>query len=332
MKPPARDGDLPALIADIGATHSRIAIVEKTGWRTEVFATDEYDKVEDLLDAAAQRLQYSQVRACCFAVAGPLVRNSVTITNGRLQFDAAQLSEMLGCPARLVNDFFALATAIPEFTELLQLGGSRQGDDLSSRHFVKAIVGPGSGLGMAILVPSRDRWRVLPSEGGHADLAPGNALEQEILSLLQRRLTNVSWESVLSGPGLVNLYEVVCQLWGSEPNAATPEWISAQGVMADDPICHQTLEIFFGLLGSAAGNLALTVCARGGVYLGGGIVPALKDFLVSSPFRRRFDERCELQEFIQDIPVFVILDSNPGLIGALACLDGPLAEEVHPGL
>lgn len=314
------------LIADIGATHSRIAIVDGDGWRSHTFATAEYANVPELLNDAAQRLQYVQVSESCFAVAGPVVGDSVTITNGRLQFEAAQLAELLGCPAKVVNDFFALACGVPEFRELLQIGGR---DEASSS--VRAILGPGSGLGMAILVPSGDRWRVLPSEGGHADLAPGNPLEQEILSLLQHKISTVCWESVLSGPGLVNLYEVVCQLWGSKPKAATPEWISTQGVNADDPVCHQTLEIFFSLLGSAAGNLALTVCARGGVYIGGGIVPALKDFVVSSPFRRRFDERGDMQEFVRDIPVFVILDPDPGLIGARAYLNQQLALEFGAG-
>jgi glucokinase len=193
---------------------------------------------------------------------------------------------------------------------------------------VKVVLGPGSGLGMGILIPDQGGWQVLPSEGGHADLAPGNPLEQEILSLLQAKHGSVCWETVLSGPGLVNLYEVVCQLWGSEPQAATPEWISAQGVAAIEPICHQTLELFFGLLGAAAGNLALTVCAYGGVYIGGGIVPALRDFAATSALRRRFEECCDLAGFTKDIPIYLILDEHPGLIGALACLRSDMRVDI----
>lgn len=316
------------LIADIGATHARLAIVDQTGWRSATFATTEYATAAQLLEAAAAQLGYTQLRGSCFAVAGPVFEGSATITNGHLKFVTTELAALLGCPVKVVNDFYAIGCGIPVFSDLLQLGGSAEG----GADAVKVVLGPGSGLGMAILVPARSGWQVLPSEGGHADLAPGNPLEQEILSLLQVKHENVCWETVLSGPGLVNLYEVVCQLWGSEPHAATPEWISAQGVAADDPICHQTLDLFFGLLGAAAGNLALTVCAHGGVYIGGGIVPALRDFAVESPLRRRFEERCGLADFAEDIPIYLILDENPGLIGALACLNNDLETKANDDL
>ncbi|MFV2090661.1 MAG: glucokinase, partial [Pseudomonadales bacterium] len=117
------------------------------------------------------------------------------------------------------------------------------------------------------------------------------------------------------------LYRAVSTLWGAEPKQMTTEEISLQGVAADDPVCHQTLEIFFGLLGAAAGNLALTVCARSGVYIGGGIVPKLRDFARTSPMRRRFDKRGELESFAAEIPLYLILDEDPGLIGARICLD-----------
>ena len=317
------------LIADIGATHSRLAIVDNAGWRSETFRTAEYTSAADLLEAAAGRLGYAQLDGCCLAVAGPVLAGRATITNGHLEFIETELALLLGCPVKVVNDFFAVACGIPAFTELLQLGGGADsGGANSGAGQVKVVLGPGSGLGMGIVVPDRGGWQVLASEGGHADLAPGNPLEQEILSLLQAKHGSVCWETVLSGPGLVNLYEVVCQLWGSEPQAATPEWISAQGVAAIEPICHQTLDLFFGLLGSAAGNLALTVCAYGGVYIGGGIVPALRDFATTSALRRRFEERCGLAGFTRDIPIYLILDEHPGLIGALACLRSDMRVDI----
>ncbi len=331
------------LIADIGATHSRLAIVDKAGWRSETFATTEYASAADLLEAAAARLGYTQLNGCCLAVAGPVLAGRATITNGHIEFVEAELAALLGCQVKVVNDFYAVGCGIPAFTELLQLGGGAESGRAESGRAesgradsgtgqVKVVLGPGSGLGMCILIPDRGGWRVLASEGGHADLAPGNPLEQEILSLLQAKHGSVCWETVLSGPGLVNLYEVVCQLWGSEPHAATPEWISAQGVAADEPICHQTLDLFFGLLGAAAGNLALTVCAYGGVYIGGGIVPALRDFAATSVLRRRFEERCALAGFTKDIPIYLILDEHPGLIGALACLRSEMRVDIKNDL
>jgi glucokinase len=175
---------------------------------------------------------------------------------------------------------------------------------------------------MSLLLPDPSGgWQGLASEGGHADLAPGNPLEQELLTVLLASHHGVCWETVLSGPGLVNLHQAVAALWGMQSEPLPPEEISRRGVDAEDPVCHQTLELFFALLGSAAGNLALTVCAHAGVYIGGGIVPGLVDFARTSPMRRRFDERVELESLVADIPLFIILDEDPGLVGALACLD-----------
>jgi glucokinase len=245
------------------------------------------------------------------------------ITNGVLTLDSADLSARLGCPSQVVNDFFALACAVPGFTQLQQIGGGEPGNG------AKAVLGPGSGLGMSVLIRSpeaRDAMVVLPSEGGHGDLAPGSPLELEILQILSNQLAHVSWESVLSGPGLVNLYVALCAIWGAKPDPVTPEWVTEQGVNASEPICHQVLELFFGFLGAAAGNLALSVCADGGVYIGGGIVPAIvranPDFVAASPLRRRFEERGELANYAAGIPMYLILDENPGLRGALACI-GP---------
>ncbi len=132
---------------------------------------------------------------------------------------------------------------------------------------------------------------MLPSEGGHGNLAASDPLELEVLGLLMRRFDFVSWETVLSGPGLVNLYQAVCEVWGCAAEVDDPAAISARALTVADPVCHQTLEMFCNLLGTAAGTLAVTVCATGGVYLAGGILPRLHEFLAASQFRRRFDAR-----------------------------------------
>ena len=307
------------LVADIGATHARFALAS-SGVLGEpvVLPTREFSRSADLIQAALSTLSTDRVDEACFAVAGPVVAGVVEVTNGGLRFDAAEHGAMLEAPVSIVNDFHALARAVPGLEWLEAIGGD---PDRGGQRGVKAVLGPGSGLGMSVLVPlDSGGWQVLASEGGHADLAPGNPLEQELLTVLQAKHDGVCWETVLSGPGLVNLYEAVAALWGMTPEAFSPEDISRRGVDADDPVCHQTLELFFALLGSAAGNLALTVCAHAGVYIGGGIVPGLVEFARSSPMRRRFDERVELQSLVADIPLFLILDEHPGLMGALACL------------
>ncbi len=311
---------LQHLVADIGATHARFALAEGTRPGSPVvLATADYDEPGTLIDAAQEALGQPLLAAACFAVAGPVLDGQVDVTNGGLRFEADALTQRLGVPVHLVNDFYALAAAIPYLEQLEAVGGD---PERRGRRAVSAVLGPGSGLGMGLLIPEdAGGWRVLPSEGGHADLAPGSPLEQELLTALQMKLGAVCWETVLSGPGLVHLYEAVAGLWGMAPKALSPAEISAGGVDAEDPVCHQTLELFFALLGAAAGNLALTVCAEAGVYIGGGIVPQLADFARESPLRRRFEERAELAHLVADVPLFLIMDANPGLIGAAACLE-----------
>ena len=249
------------LLADIGATNARFARAHRGGMCGDVvhLKTGDYAAVADLLDDALARLGGDRPVSAAFAVAGPVVAGEGRITNGALHFEAAALRRRLGCPALVVNDFHAVARALPELQRLEQVGGE------APEHGVKAVLGPGSGLGMALLAPVDAGWHVLSSEGGHGDLAPGSPLESEILTVLQMSHVHVCWETVLSGPGLVRLYRAVCRVWGSEPEEISAEEVTARGVEAQEPVCHQTLEMFFALLGAAAGNLAVTACARSGV-------------------------------------------------------------------
>jgi glucokinase len=325
------------LVADIGATNARFALPgemsgelpgDLSAWTVDMapttLATREYSSVQQLLGGMRDQLDLSGLDAACFAVAGPVQAGQVRMTNHPLVIDAPTLSRALDCPVTVVNDYYALAQGLPRVRERCQIGGragpDASGADASGAEGVIALVGPGTGLGVSALLP-RDPWpQVLTSEGGHGDLAPGNPLEQEILQLLSRERAVVSWETVLSGPGLVSLYGVMAELWGVEPEPATPQWVCEQGAVAGDPICHQTLETFFGFLGSAAGNLALVFGARGGVYIGGGIVPRLSEFALASPLRRRFEERGALADYVADIPMWIIMDAYPGLVGAWECL------------
>lgn len=281
---------------------------------TLILPTPDYTGLETLLSDAVARLEAAPV-AASFAIAGPVDGTNGRLTNGTLEFDGEAAAELVGCPVLLINDFFALARSLPELRELERLGGTEPAESA-----VRAVLGPGSGLGMGLLVPEPAGWRVLPSEGGHADLAAGNPLEAELLTSLQIAHGHVSWETVLSGPGLVRLYGAVCELWGVRPEEVGADWITANGVQAAEPICHQTLEIFCGLLGAAAGNLAVTAWAVGGVYLGGGILPRMAEFLPSSPLRRRFEERGTMTERFRTVPLYLIRDPAAGLRGALACL------------
>lgn len=306
------------LVADIGATNARFRLAGAQGWCSDplLLSTREFTASDALLETALHALGRPVLQRACLAIAGPVRNGRGRITNGTLEFHEDGAGRLLDCGVRLINDFQAMARSLPDLEALEQIGGAGEPADGG----LKAVLGPGSGLGMGLLARHPGGWQVLVSEGGHADLAPGNPLEAELLSVLQSAHGHVSWETVLSGPGLVRLYHAVCQLWGMPPDDLTAERITALGLQAEEPVCHQTLETFFALLGTAAGNVALTAWAVGGVYLGGGIVPAMAEFAAHSPLRRRFEERGAMTGVVRDIPLYVILDPAPGLAGALGCL------------
>lgn len=306
------------LLADIGGTHARFALAGDRFVEVEkhVLVTERYTDAAQCIADGLANLNGVQPEFACIAVAGPVIDGSASVTKGAstksaLNFSEAALTSQLGCPVRLINDFEAMSYGALAAKRLVQVGGEPE-----VRFGTRVCLGPGTGLGVGALIRDGDRWLSIASEAAQAGIAPSNPLEQELLGILQSRFDHVCWETVLSGPGLRYLYEAVCMLWGGEPESLTPEQITAQAISVEDPVCHQTLEIFCGLLGSVAGTMALTFCADGGVYVAGGMVPALRDFIASSPLRRRFEEQGELSDFVARIPIRLVLDEDPGLVGA----------------
>ena len=311
------------LIADVGATNARFRLLTGNEAQSAVLVVESaaHETAKELVLSAKKSLGFDEISGALLAVAGPVDQGlgTAVVTNTGHRFDVEELTAELHCPVWLENDFVALAHGIPGFTDLVQVGGKARAKG------VKAIVGVGSGFGMAAVVPQGQSFQVLSSEGGHADFAPASHLDNELWTMLMADTDHVSLETVLSGPGIVRLYECICRVWGVKHSNYNPERISALGVSMEDPICHQTLETFFGILGSAAGNVALTFGARGGIYIGGGIVPRFSDYVIASPLRRRFEEKGLLSAFVKDIPIWVINDSHPGLLGARCCLFNRLA-------
>ncbi len=302
------------LLADIGATNARFHQADDAGLcgAIAVFPTAAFSSAADLFAAVNDHFGPGQYRCVVVAAAGPKEDDgSIRTTNTGLRLSAADGQQHFTAPTHVVNDFYALASGVPYFDNLVQIGGNSE-----TPRGNKAILGPGTGLGMAGVVDLGDSWKVVPTEGGHMDLAPGNHLEAELWGTLSQLVDHVSWESALSGPGLVNLYTAMCALWGSKPEPLTPAEIVAQGTDMQSPVCHQTLETFAGLLGSAAGNLALMFLASGGIYLAGGIAQKMADFLIASPLRRRFEERGPMTGLVRQIPIFLVADEEPGLLGA----------------
>ena len=311
------------LVADIGATNARFQCLEKDQLVGDVVILPTVDFADgaELLSHAIEVLGQKRFDAALLGIAGPIALGGdhMEVTNTGLQIGQQSAASILGCTPYLVNDFFALAHGVPHFSAFEQMGGG------AVQPLTKAVLGPGTGLGMATLVPLASHagpqaWQILASEGGHADLAPGSHLEVELWGRLATSHNPVCWETVLSGRGLRNLYEAMSAVWGVPAKDLSPGEILALGDNMQDPVCHQTLETFCALLGSAAGNLALIVGATGGVYLAGGILPRMLDFVRSSPLRRRFEERGDLSAYVQQIPLLVVTEKEPGIIGAAHCL------------
>ncbi|UTH75754.1 glucokinase [Chromobacterium sp. IIBBL 290-4] len=315
----------PRLLGDIGGSNARFALETGPGVIEDILTlpTSAYP---GLAEAAADYLAQVGARRVAHAaigIANPLNGDQVKMTNCHWSFSIETTRRALGLSTLLLlNDFTALALALPKLApaQLLQVGGAapRAGSPL-------ALIGPGTGLGVSGLVPHADGWTPLSGEGGHVSFAPADEREIQIWRYAAARFGHVSNERLLSGPGLALIHQALKARDGEPDAAEEPADICARGASGRDERCRETLEIFCGLLGSAAGNLALTLGARGGVYIGGGIVPRISGFFEQSPFRRRFEDKGRSSAFLSDIPVYLITSAYPALPGVAAHLATHLA-------
>jgi glucokinase len=252
------------------------------------------------------------------AVAAPVAGDEVVMTNRDWRIRGGALAERFGFEeAVLINDFVALAKAIP----LIPPAGQRKiGNGRADPAAPSALLGPGTGLGVAIMVQAPSGPIVLGSEGGHASFAPETEREVALARGLQWRHGHVSWERVLSGPGIAEIYEILAELEQGIGTSLAPELVSARALQGADRLAVEALQMFASLLGSFAGNLALTAGARGGIYLGGGILPQLADFLAGSNFRDRFEAKGRFADYLSTIPTTLILEDEPTLLGLSATL------------
>jgi glucokinase len=268
-----------------------------------------------------------EISRACFGIAGPVSEDSCRTTNLRWVVDARSLERTLGVPrVTLVNDFHAMAIGISVLpaSDIAVLN-----DSPSDPNGPWALLGAGTGLGEAVVVRSGNGYDVLASEGGHTDFAPRNELEIDLLRFLLKKHARVSYERIICGRGLVTLYEFVR---GRSPEAEAPAVreemagakgdlapiISRRGLAGDDPLCTQALSLFVSIYGAEAGNLALKVVARGGVFVAGGIAPKILPKLLDGTFRASFIDKGRLSPLLEATPVKVVLNSDAGLIGAAA--------------
>jgi glucokinase len=315
----------PRLVGDIGGTHARFARVhgptsgarEVARYRCADFATlgDALQRYQDEHPGAA-------ARACALGVATPIDGDRVRLTNSNWSFSIRELQRCLGVERLLVlNDFTALALALPALVpaELRQVGGGKP-----VTRAPMALIGPGTGLGVSGLLPlPHGQGHVaIGGEGGHVTLAACDDEEEAVLACLERQFGHASAERALSGPGLENLYRCVHEVAGYVPPPRAAHEIARAALDGSDCASVDALTIFCSLLGQVAGNLALTLGARGGVYIGGGIVPQLGEWFDHSPFRQRFEAKGRFASYLAAIPVFVVQSEvSPALIGASRALD-----------
>jgi glucokinase len=312
--------DGPRLLADIGATHARFALESAPGVlrNVAVLLCDDYPGIVPLLNAYLEQLGGVRISHAAFALANPISGDFIRMTNRDWQFSTDEVRRALGLATLLiVNDFTALAMALPGFKpdDLLQIGGGTP-----QEHAVAGVLGPGTGLGVSGVIPTVDGFVTLGSEGGHVNFAPADEREFAILQYAWREWQHVSNERLISGPGMEIIYRALAQRNGVQAPARNAADIVSSALEQDDPLCLEVLECFAGMLGGAAANLAVTLGAFGGIFIGGGIVPRVAQWFATSPFRARFEAKGRFSSYLAQIPTYVIMTPNPALYGVASIL------------
>ncbi len=321
---------LVVLSGDIGGTNSRLQLTRFFDDDFITLVTKEYKNAEfnDFTDIVKLFLQQQNIKVqrACFAVAGPIIKNSVKLTNLPWQLSTTALANTLNIPqVYFINDYEAIGYGIlllkPKDYYQLQQGA------MPTRN-IKAILGAGTGLGVALLQAINGMHHVIATEGGHVDFAPTNAIQQALLSHLYKKLHRVSAERIVSGLGITNIYKFLrtqpeyIELESSELKHLSlfsnnfAKDITEFALQRRDPIALQTLDIFVRSYGSVAGNLALTTLPDAGLYIAGGIAPKLLSVMKDGRFMEAFLDKGRMSGLLADIPVYIILNTLVGLIGA----------------
>ncbi len=317
------------LAGDIGGTKTNLAVFSHEQGLHDPIAEQTYVSANYAnLETMAQEFLAKtglRVERAAFGVAGPVIAGAARITNLPWVMEEAKLRAALGIESvRLLNDLESIANAVPllepaDVSKLNDLEPAPQGSI--------GVIAPGTGLGVAFLVWTQTGYTAFASEGGHADFAPGNELESDLQRYLQRRYGRVSYERVISGLGIPNIYAflrdgfyVPESQWVAEQLAGahdpTPVIVTNALIETPDPLCARVMEIFASVLAAKAGNLGLTVMATGGIYLGGGIPPRILPLLRRESFMNIFRFKGRLSNLMGQIPVRVILNTKSGLLGA----------------
>ena len=304
------------LIADIGGTHSRLAIVDVDSNIVCLKCEDNqhYKDLGQILEAYIRDLPKElKPKAAVFAVASPVQGDKIVFTNRNWNFSIKEYCSRFSFSfLQVVNDFVAIAMAIPGLkeNEYIKLG---EGEPVKGKP--KAIIGPGTGLGASVLINVDNKWIPVNSEGGHVTLAGFNEEEDKLIAIVRKQFGHVSAERILSGPGLTVLYNTMAKLQGLEIAEIDPASITARDKVGEDTIAKKTLDLFMQMLGTVAANLALSVGAEGGIYIAGGILPKLSERFQNSGFRQRFIDKGRYRDYLDRIPTYLVTKDNIALDG-----------------
>ncbi|MBR0712781.1 glucokinase [Bradyrhizobium liaoningense] len=311
-----------ALLADIGGTNARFAMVEDgvVGPVTYVKVAD-FPTVKDAVaDVLSRSVLSAPVKTAVLAVAGPVENNRCVMTNSPWIIDGAELQPAFAFDTvHVLNDFEVLAWSLPALqpADLLPLGGKA---GVSGAPML--VLGPGTGFGASCLVERNGARIAVITEAGHATLPPETEREEQVVDRMRKRLGFVCIErGALSGAGLQNLYEALAEVEGIPAPKRDAAGITTAALDGSCKLSHAALEMFCGLLGSVAGNLALTFCARGGVYIAGGIVPRFPKFLAASDFRKRFEAKGSFEGYLRNIPTSLVVKPDASFEGLKAFSD-----------
>lgn len=319
---------LRVLAADIGGTKTLLQLAEFTPGTARpqrVLREARYDSAAyaDLVPLLQDFLRddAGPLHGACLAVAGPVrgdaTQQTATLTNLPWQLDSQYLATALGLPVvRLINDFQAVGHGIAAVShaELIALH-----DRPAQPQAPRLVLGAGTGLGVALLIPCSGRYEVFPTEAGHMDFGSGDALQDGLLAFLRAEFGHVSWERLVSGPGLVNIYRYLLARDRAADNAGLLQAADPAAAIAgaDDGRAAAAVALFARLYGAIAGNLALACLARGGVYLAGGIAAKILPHLQQGGFAHSYTDKGRMRPVVEDIPVHVVTNPQIGLLGAL---------------
>jgi len=308
------------LVADIGGTNARFALADqaKCLHSSQVLPCEEFASMDSAIRHFLSQVGDPEIQDAVIAIATPIVGDQVKMTNHHWAFSIEATRQLLGYRTLLVvNDFAALATSLPF---LGKEGISRLDQSGIIREGVKAVIGPGTGLGIAGLIPQPYGWHPLPTEGGHVDFAQNDELEIEILRLLWREYPHVSPERLVSGPGIALLYQTMRTIDGLSASTVTPVEVVERAISGSCTTATRTLKVFSGMLGSVAGNAALMLNSVGGLYIGGGVISKLGPSFDPLVFRTRFVAKGRFEKYLEAIPNYLIVSEHPAFIGAVEML------------